>query len=79
MSKYEVVARGYNWAIRNSQTGEFLYRIHKTEEYGSKTGIETVLKNNKRISYDMALFGYYNKLDAVRICEQINQNKIKLL
>lgn len=79
MLKYEVVARGCNWAIRNSLNGEFLYCIRKTEEYGNKTGIENALKNNKRMRYDIALFGYYNKLDAVRICEQINSNKIKLL
>lgn len=78
-AKYTVVAHGCNWAIRNSLTGEFLYRINKTGEYGNKERIENALKNNQRLRYDMALFGCYNKMDAVRICEQINSNKIKLL
>ena len=77
--KYEVVKYGCNWAIRNSSTNEFLYRLKNTGEFGELKGIRNAIGENQKLRYDIALFGHYNKVDAENICEGINQNKIKLL
>ena len=77
--KFSVIQRGCNWAIQNTETKEFVFFLKSTNEYGYQKSLYELAKQDKRLHVDRLLFGYYDKVSAVKFCEKLNRNEIKLL
>ena len=69
---FEVVKKDLYWMIKHS-SGELVYYIRKTGWVGLKSDLPEYAQKNRRLAVHPIMFGHYDKVSAVKLCEKLNK------
>ena len=67
---FKVILKNLSWVIQHSN-GELLHECKKLGWQGLKSDLPEI--KDKRIAVNPVMFGYYNKAQAVILCEKLNK------